>query len=60
VELTSDPECCDGSDEWMSGACPDTCAEIGREYRAKVESEMKTRKTVHPSAWLRIAEMSKN
>jgi hypothetical protein len=30
----------------MSGACPNSCAEIGREYRAKIEAETKTRKTV--------------
>lgn len=41
-----DPECCDGSDEWQSGACPNSCAEIGREHRAKIEAETKTRKTV--------------
>ena len=41
-----DPECCDGSDEWQSGACPDSCAEIGREHRARIEAETKTRKTV--------------
>jgi protein kinase C substrate 80K-H len=39
-------ECCDGSDEWVSGACPDKCAEIGKAYREKIESERKTRKTV--------------
>lgn len=44
--LTTDPECCDGSDEWMTGACQDTCAEIGREHRAKIALEAKTRKTV--------------
>jgi protein kinase C substrate 80K-H len=44
-----DPECCDGSDEWQSGACPNSCAEIGREYRARVEAETKTRKTVSVS-----------
>lgn len=41
-----DPECCDGSDEWATGACENKCAEIGKEYRAKVEAETKTRKTV--------------
>ncbi|ORY27327.1 glucosidase II beta subunit-like-domain-containing protein [Naematelia encephala] len=40
-----DPECCDGSDEWATGACSDTCAEIGKEYRKKIEAELKTRKT---------------
>ncbi|RXK36650.1 protein kinase C substrate 80K-H [Tremella mesenterica] len=40
-----DPECCDGSDEWATGACPNKCAEIGQEYRRQVEAEMKTRKT---------------
>lgn len=46
VELTADPECCDGSDEWQTGACPNQCEEIGREYRTRVEAETKTRKTV--------------
>jgi len=44
--LMTDPECCDGSDEWQSGACPNSCAEIGREHRARIEAETKTRKTV--------------
>jgi hypothetical protein len=42
----TDPECCDGSDEWASGACPNRCFEIGKEYRAQREAELKTRKTV--------------
>ena len=46
AELMIDPECCDGSDEWQSGACPNSCAEIGREHRARIEAETKTRKTV--------------
>ena len=45
-----DPECCDGSDEWQSGACPNLCAEIGREHRARIEAETKTRKTVRQIA----------
>jgi len=45
-KLMVDPECCDGSDEWQSGACPHSCAEIGREHRARIEAETKTRKTV--------------
>lgn len=45
----ADPECCDGSDEWATGACPNTCQEIGKEYRARVEAETKTRKTVGTS-----------
>lgn len=40
-----DPECCDGSDEWSSGNCPNKCAEIGKAYKAQVELEQKTRKT---------------
>ncbi|GFZ44630.1 Alpha-glucosidase 2 subunit beta [Saitozyma sp. JCM 24511] len=40
-----DPECCDGSDEWATGACPNRCFEIGKEYRAQREAELKTRKT---------------
>ncbi|KAL1408832.1 hypothetical protein Q8F55_005646 [Vanrija albida] len=41
-----DPECCDGSDEWQSGAsCPNRCEEIAREYRERVELETKTRRT---------------
>ena len=47
--LMVDPECCDGSDEWQSGGCPDSCAEIGREHRARIEAETKTRKTVSSS-----------
>ena len=46
--LMVDPECCDGSDEWQTGACPNQCEEIGRTYREKVEAETKTRKTVSP------------
>ena len=42
----ADPECCDGSDEWATGACPNRCAEIGKEYRDTIEVELKTRKTV--------------
>lgn len=31
-----DPECCDGSDEWDSGAnCPNTCKAIGAEARKR-------------------------
>lgn len=44
-QLYAEPECCDGSDE-PPGVCPNKCAEIGEEYRKKVEQEMKTRKTV--------------
>jgi protein kinase C substrate 80K-H len=49
VLISVDPECCDGSDEWMTGACPNDCAEIGREHRARVDAELKTRKTVSSS-----------
>ncbi|OAX39255.1 hypothetical protein K503DRAFT_739832 [Rhizopogon vinicolor AM-OR11-026] len=37
-------ECCDGSDE-PSGVCPNTCQEVGAEYRKEVEAERKLRKT---------------
>lgn len=37
-------ECCDGSDE-PSGVCPNTCQEVGVEYRKKTEAERKLRKT---------------
>ncbi|WVW81324.1 hypothetical protein I302_103315 [Kwoniella bestiolae CBS 10118] len=40
-----DPECCDGSDEWATGACPDKCAEIGKKFREEEEAIRKTRKT---------------
>ncbi|GHJ89304.1 hypothetical protein NliqN6_5706 [Naganishia liquefaciens] len=41
-----DPECCDGSDEWDSPTeCPDVCAKVGAEYRAKIQAEQKIRKT---------------
>lgn len=42
----ADEACCDGSDEWMSGACPNRCAEIAKEHKARVELEAKTRRTV--------------
>ncbi|KAJ1718370.1 hypothetical protein LPJ61_006667, partial [Coemansia biformis] len=36
--------CCDGSDEWDSGAqCEDRCGEIGAEYRRVAESDRKAR-----------------
>ncbi|KAL7424783.1 hypothetical protein Q5752_000467 [Cryptotrichosporon argae] len=40
-----DFECCDGSDEWETGACADRCAQVGIEYRERVEAEAKVRKT---------------
>ncbi|TXT10626.1 hypothetical protein VHUM_02131 [Vanrija humicola] len=40
-----DPECCDGSDEWQTGVCPNNCEQISREYRERVELETKTRRT---------------
>ncbi|WVQ94203.1 hypothetical protein IAU59_001281 [Kwoniella sp. CBS 9459] len=40
-----DPECCDGSDEWATGACPDRCGEIDKAHREAAEAERKTRKT---------------
>ncbi|KAJ9094012.1 hypothetical protein QFC20_006992 [Naganishia adeliensis] len=41
-----DPECCDGSDEWDSPVeCPDVCAQVGAEHRARVAAEQKLRKT---------------
>lgn len=45
AQLTSDPECCDGSDEWATGACPNRCAEVAKEYRERTEREAKLRKT---------------
>jgi hypothetical protein len=45
--LPTDPECCDGSDEWDSWVqCPDRCAEIGKKYRDALAAETKMRKTV--------------
>lgn len=44
--LTPDEACCDGSDEWASGACPNRCAAIAKEYKERVELEAKTRRTV--------------
>ncbi|KAJ9110673.1 hypothetical protein QFC19_001502 [Naganishia cerealis] len=44
--VNDDSECCDGSDEWDSPTeCPNRCAEIGAEHRAKVQAEQKLRKT---------------
>ncbi|WVF66594.1 hypothetical protein IAT40_001334 [Kwoniella sp. CBS 6097] len=40
-----DPECCDGSDEWATGSCPNRCEEIGKAHREATEAERKTRKT---------------
>ncbi|KAI5451340.1 hypothetical protein NCC49_001934 [Naganishia albida] len=41
-----DPECCDGSDEYDSPAdCPNICAQVGAEYKAKLQAEQKLRKT---------------
>lgn len=45
LKCETEPECCDGSDE-APGVCPNKCEEIGKAYRAKVEAETKTRKTV--------------
>ena len=52
--LRADPECCDGTDEWATGACPDRCAEIGKEHRERTEAEAKTRKTVRGLETLEI------
>ncbi|KAL0575900.1 hypothetical protein V5O48_006073 [Marasmius crinis-equi] len=41
---SEEPECCDGSDE-PSGACPNTCKEVGEAYRKKLNEELKLRKT---------------
>lgn len=47
LRYVQDPECCDGSDEWDSPTeCPDVCAKVGAEYRAKTLAEQKLRKTV--------------
>lgn len=43
--------CCDGSDEWKSGHCPDKCEQVKQQYnqhiqdaRVKVSSALETRK----------------
>jgi protein kinase C substrate 80K-H len=43
--MNLEKECCDGSDE-PSGACPNTCQEMGAKHRKKVDAERKLRKTV--------------
>jgi protein kinase C substrate 80K-H len=43
---TVDDECCDGSDEWATGACRNRCEEVGKAYRTRVAAETQTRKTV--------------
>lgn len=41
-----DPECCDGSDEYDSPThCPNTCEQIGKEYREQKEAAAKLRRT---------------
>ena len=45
LDVFVEPECCDGSDE-QPGVCPNVCAEVGKEYRKKMDAEMKLRKTV--------------
>lgn len=42
----TEPECCDGSDEWATGACPNNCEAVGKEWRAAKEASEKIRKTV--------------
>lgn len=51
VTHRSDPECCDGSDEWATGACPDRCEEIAKAYREKTEAAAKIRRTVSKTSW---------
>lgn len=55
--MKPEPECCDGSDE-APGVCPNKCEEIGKAYRAKVEAETKTRKTVCEHMRKRILHFS--
>ncbi|WVO16024.1 hypothetical protein L204_103689 [Cryptococcus depauperatus] len=40
-----EPECCDGSDEWQTGACPNRCEQIGKQWRAEKEAQEKIRRT---------------
>lgn len=42
--MNIEQECCDGSDE-LPGVCPNTCQEVGAEYKKKTEAERKLRKT---------------
>ena len=42
---TTEPECCDGSDEPL-GVCPNICEQVGIQYRALLEQEDKLRKAV--------------
>ena len=45
TDASSEPACCDGSDE-AAGICEDTCAAVGELYRQKQEAARKLRKTV--------------
>lgn len=39
-----DPECCDGSDEYNGLAtCPNTCAQVGKQHRKKLQEEANIR-----------------
>ncbi|CAK9780364.1 hypothetical protein CC85DRAFT_287897 [Cutaneotrichosporon oleaginosum] len=40
-----DDACCDGSDEWATGACPNRCADIARAHKERIEREGKIRRT---------------
>lgn len=43
----SDPECCDGSDEYDGKVvCPNVCAKVGKEYRKKMAEIENTRRAV--------------
>ncbi|KAJ7229083.1 glucosidase II beta subunit-like-domain-containing protein [Mycena pura] len=39
-----EPQCCDGSDE-RPGVCPNSCTEIGEQYRKQRDAERKIQKT---------------
>ncbi|GMK53438.1 hypothetical protein CspeluHIS016_0100240 [Cutaneotrichosporon spelunceum] len=40
-----DEACCDGSDEWASGACPNRCADIARSHKERIERDARIRRT---------------
>ena len=38
--FSSDPDCCDGSDEYLTpNLCPNKCSEVGKQYR-KIQTEL--------------------
>ncbi|BEJ14197.1 hypothetical protein CspHIS471_0313710 [Cutaneotrichosporon sp. HIS471] len=40
-----DEACCDGSDEWASGGCPNRCHDIAKAHKERIEREGKIRRT---------------